>query len=302
MTTTIFKKVSVTVASIAILAASTVGATFAQGNANAQNNQSNQNMTQMYQVRLSPLNNSGVRSHAQLKLTGNQLNVRLYASGLEGGKEHLQHIHGKVDGSSSVCPGPGADTDTDGTVDLMEGLPFYGPILQSLTPFPTTETEVYNQTFTVDTSDPTKNVLPLENREIVLHGKTVKAGEDKTFNNGGAGYDVTLPIACGHIVRIGNGMGNGSGSNGNNQSQNGTGINISGNGRGSRQDVDISSFNTTHVMQSNDTRVNNNVDSNLNTGNNHANDNLNGNTRINSGDAMSWIKISNMGGMNMLNQ
>ncbi len=95
-------------------------------------------------------------------------------------------------GSNAVCPAQSANTDNDGTVSLLEGLPFYGPILESLTPFPTTSTEVYNQTFTVNTSDPAKNVLPLENREIVLHGMTVAAGQDMFNNNGAAGYDPSL--------------------------------------------------------------------------------------------------------------
>jgi len=290
MLKTMLKKIGVTVATTAILLGSAALPTFAQGN--------NQNGTQLYKVNLSAMNNSGVHSKAFLSLTGDQLNVKLYATGLEDGKEHLQHIHGKVDGSMAVCPAASADTDSDGTVDLAEGLPFYGPILESLTPFPTTMTEVYNQTFTVNTSDPTKNVLPLENREIVLHGKTVVAGEDKTFNNGGAGYDVTLPIACGHINRIGGfGMGNGNGMG---QGSNGSSIGIIGNGAGSQNRVNIQSSNNVRVSQSNDSRITNDVNSNTNTGNNRSSFNTGGFTFLQSGDAMSSIMIRNSGNTNIL--
>ena len=100
---------------------------------------------------------------------------------------HPQHIHGfESDKGNSFCPTPADDEDGDGLVDLLEGLPDYGPVQLSLTPFPTAAdgTVDYEQTFTVDA----QQVGPLQNRAIVLHGMTVN-GE----------YVATLPIACGQI-------------------------------------------------------------------------------------------------------
>lgn len=288
MKSTIMKKIGASVATLALMIGVSGGTAFAQGNTGIQ----------FFTSVISPLNNSGARGFARLALNGDKLNVRLFASGLEAGQEHLQHIHGKVDGSNAVCPAQTADTDSDGTVDLLEGLPFYGPILETLTPFPTTSTEVYNQTFTVNTSDPAKNVLPLENREIVLHGMTVKAGQDKTFNNGGAGYDVTLPIACGHINRVGgSGIGVGQGVN----LGLGTSIGILGNGAGSQNTVNVSSSNSTRVSQMNGMRVENDVHSRVNTGNNKSSFNTGGFTGISTGGASSNTSINTSGNINMLN-
>lgn len=140
----------------------------------------------MYTVDLAPLNGSGVSGTAELTLVGDQLTVRVYATGLEPNSLHPQHIHGFMDDNrNAVCPPASADQNGDGLVDLNEGAPFYGPVLLSLTPFPTAPdgTISYEQTFTVDDS-----ITPLQNRVIVLHGMTVD-GE----------YVATLPVACGQI-------------------------------------------------------------------------------------------------------
>lgn len=42
------------------------------------------------------------------------------------------------------------------------------------------------------------DVLPVANREIVLHDMTVVANQD--LQHPSAGYDASLPVACGHIV------------------------------------------------------------------------------------------------------
>ncbi len=287
MNTTIIKKIGASVATLALMIGVSGGTAFAQGNTG----------TQFFTSVISPMNNSNARGFARLAMNGDQLNVRLFASGMEANQQHLQHIHGKLDGSNAVCPLPTADTDNDGTVSLIEGNPFYGPILESLTPFPTTSTEVYNQTFTVNTSDPAKNVLPLERREIVLHGMTVAAGQDMFNNNGAAGYDVTLPIACGHINPTGgSGIGLGQGVN----LGLGTSIGILGNGAGSHNSVNVSSSNSTRVSQNNNLSIENDVNSTVNTGSNHVRGNTGGFTGINSGSASSATSIINRGNTNML--
>lgn len=193
------KKLAFTAASIAILAASPTMA-FA-GDYSSQPSD-----IATYRVKLDALNNSGVNGFATIKQTGNQYTVDLQAWGLEPNQMHLQHIHGLVDGSNSACPTMAQNIDGDATISLAEGLTTYGPIIQSLDPIDTTGADgkkSYNQTFTIDQSDPAKNVTPLANREIVLHGLTVAANAD--LSNPAAGYDVTLPVACGHIYPVTNG-------------------------------------------------------------------------------------------------
>jgi hypothetical protein len=154
----------------------------------SQNGQANR--TTVYQVSLTALNNSGVSGTARLSLKGNQLTVTITATGLEANKEHMQHIHGFTDAQqNATCPTVAqADSNKDGLISLAEGLPFYGGVLLELKPYSTTPTGTlsFEQTYTIDLS----KLQPLENRVIVLHGKTVNGT-----------YDASLPVACGEITR-----------------------------------------------------------------------------------------------------
>jgi hypothetical protein len=144
------------------------------------------NLNKTYIADLMSLNGSDVMGKATITLEGNMLTVHIMASGLEPDMVHPQHIHGFMDkNKNAVCPPMSADMNGDNLVDLLEGLPFYGPVLLPLEPFPTAPdgTIDYMQTFPV-----TAAMLPLQNNVIVLHGMTVN-GE----------YIATLPVACGPI-------------------------------------------------------------------------------------------------------
>jgi len=154
------------------------------------------NLTKTYTAEISSLNNSGVTGTATLILDGDQLTVHIMASGLEPGMVHPQHIHGFPDkNKNATCPPMWADKDGDGLVELGEGLPFYGPVMLPLEPFPTAPDGTINYTRTFDISD-NLSLLPLQNDVIVLHGMTVD-GE----------YIATLPVACGMVMN-GNSMKN----------------------------------------------------------------------------------------------
>jgi hypothetical protein len=191
MKTTIAKSLS------ALLIASLVMVSFSNCTKNATGHEemdgmskrssSSLNLSREYRATLNSLNNSGVMGMAKLTLKGNMLTVKIDATGLEALKSHLQHIHGFTDNKkNSNCPTMAADTNGDGIVDLVEGLPSYGPVLLSLDPTPVADAngEVhYMQTFTISPS-----LLPLQNRAIVLHGLTVNGV-----------YMPTVPVACGQV-------------------------------------------------------------------------------------------------------
>ena len=186
------------------------------GKANMNGKDKGTSMMKEFWVEISPLNNSGVTGHAKLMVDGTMLTVELWAEGLAPNELHPQHIHGfKMNNANSTCPPPSADMDGDGLVELLEGLPFYGPILLPLTPFPmaTDGTIHYKQTFTLGMDEMISyhNLKPLQNRVIVLHGAYVLTdmnGNAMIVPKGteGAMYVVTLPVACGQIMPNNNGM------------------------------------------------------------------------------------------------
>ena len=159
-----------------------------------------------FSAQLSPLNNSGVTGEATITVENNTLTVKVWADGLEPNMVHPQHIHGFMeDNRNSTCPAPSADTNGDGIVDLVEGLPSYGPVLLELylpvDEFPVADADGtihYERTFELGQVEFEEegqvisyaDLKPLQNRAIVLHGMTVN-GE----------YIATLPVACGQIMK-----------------------------------------------------------------------------------------------------
>ena len=138
----------------------------------------------MYSVTFGELNESGVTGSAELVLDGVNLWVKISASGLEPGT-HAQHIHGFVENKgNSECPPASADTDGDGLISVGEGVPFYGGIRLPLEPFPTAD-ENGNIEFEMTFYDVTKEITPLQNKTIVLHGVEGMP---------------SLPVACGQIM------------------------------------------------------------------------------------------------------
>jgi len=177
---------------------------------------------QSYSAVLSPLNGSNVRGTANLTLNGSFLSVMLNATGLEQNQLHIQHIHGLLNSGvpvNSTIPTLAQDTDNDGFIELAEGLATYGPVLLQLTAppgdtvngFPTAPNGQINYSQIFDLSQQSQfgtmfnkdQLLPLDLREIVIHGLTVGAVGTGTPGevNGIAGYKVALPVSAGEIVQ-----------------------------------------------------------------------------------------------------
>ena len=166
--------------------------------------------TASYTGTLKPLNNSGVTGTFTIERRGQgQIRVSIHASGLEVTPQpHVAHIHGKASGDA-MCPTMAQDTDQDGYVELAEGQTTYGPIIVPLGDVDPNNDGIvdYSMTFNLNknsTYQDGKNkgsLLPLDLREIVIHGLTVPAVGQGTPGevDGTAGYKVVLPVACGEI-------------------------------------------------------------------------------------------------------
>jgi hypothetical protein len=136
------------------------------------------------EVRLEPVNDSGVAGTARLARSEGQLLVWLSMGGPIAGQEHLQHIHLRDGEEAASCPTRDQDKNGDGIVSLEEGAPAYGAPEVSLEPFPRPDVELFEYTAQLSV-DPK---LPLDRAVVVLHGMEV-----------GGTYDATVPIACGAI-------------------------------------------------------------------------------------------------------
>jgi len=172
---------------------------------------------------LSALNRSGASGTISMQLRGQRyLTVQIDATGLEPGVAHVGHIHGRVEDArpaNSTCPSPGQDADSDNYVELAEGLVTYGPIV---IPFGNVDPDMDGNVHFVHTYDlnasstfasgfDKSDVLPLDLREVVLHGMTLQAGQGATNANsiapneadGTAGFKAVLPVTCGDIENRG---------------------------------------------------------------------------------------------------
>lgn len=189
----------------------------------------------LYSTDFTALNNSGIAGKAVLLVDQNTqtLTVDIQASGLEANQMHIQHIHGFTDGTDSKSPTLAQDTDGDGFVELAEGLPSYGGILLNLTMnpensvhdhgadhdhtdaavFPTVGADgklSYHQAFNFGTGNADAkaifdSIIPLELKEIVLHGESTTAVQGAGTSgevNGTLGYKLALPVASGELMGV----------------------------------------------------------------------------------------------------
>ena len=190
--------------------------------------------TDIFRTDLTTLNRSGVTGSVEAAIANGVLTVRIAADGLEPNQTHIAHIHGRVaeDGTplNSRVPSDAFDTDGDGFVELLEGLPAYGPILLNLSSpqgaglegFPTAPggTIRFEQSYDLSRTEGFEpgfggaNLMPLDLREFVVHGLsvdgTVGAGTTGEVD-GTAGFKLVLPVASGEFVAVGSNLAGGNG-------------------------------------------------------------------------------------------
>lgn len=126
---------------------------------------------------------------------------------------HAQHIH-----AADRCPPASADVNGDGFVDVLEGVPFYGPILvpldgeignttSEIPSFPiatgTAGSYAYSATTLLATLvDAIGEPLDLPARHVVVHGVDLATPLPASVQSlGGLPAQITLPIACGELSR-----------------------------------------------------------------------------------------------------
>lgn len=163
--------------------------------------------------------NSQASGSTRIKsLPNGKVQVLVEVDGLAPGLPHAMHLHG-VDGTplDDGCPDEDADTNGDGLTNVVEGLPYYGGILTSLTTtgdmtpssalaldrFPVADGSghlSYSRTF--------ENAAALANAgtvQVVVHGLDLNGNGVYDFESGpselGAQFplEATLPAVCGGI-------------------------------------------------------------------------------------------------------
>lgn len=149
---------------------------------------------------------------ATVNVTGDDVTVTIMVHGVVASVVHPQHIH-----AGTICPDASDDTNHDGYVDVIEGLPKYGPILVNLDSnlenpgvdaFPVADgsgSYTYNESaIKSHLQDELQQALKLATRHVVIHGigptpllpSTVATLPGLSANN-------TLPVACGELHRTG---------------------------------------------------------------------------------------------------
>lgn len=166
-----------------------------------------------------PAKDGGSDAHGIVAIEqhGNQVHVKILATGLAKGLPHAEHLHGVVIGGNT-CPTLADDKDGNGLIDTAEGVPAYGSVQVSLTTsgdtspasalavdrFPVADANsavVYDRTIQV--SDELANNI--EHLHVVLHGVDVNNNGKYDFDAGKSSLDpslpleATLPAACGGI-------------------------------------------------------------------------------------------------------
>lgn len=180
---------------------------------------------QVYTARLNPLNAGShtvagttytiptTRGTATVTLKGDDVTVQIMVDGVTPLTLHPQHIH-----AGTTCPTAAQDVNGDGFVDVIEGLPKYGPVLVSLDStintgassdldFPRSDANgAY--TYSAEGSrqhiqDEIQTALKLGTRHVVIHGISPDANAmplpSTVASLPGLPAWATLPVACGEL-------------------------------------------------------------------------------------------------------
>jgi hypothetical protein len=173
---------------------------------------------------IDPLNNSGVRGSGQVvvKMSGDRINVTIKARGLLKNMPHAMHIHYGPK-ATHECPTVKRDTNRDHRLNVVEGIPSYGPIAVSLTtkgdtsPKSALAVERFNtapkgklvyQRYNIKVSKKTAAAIKAGEAVVVIHGLDYNQNGKYDFNGAGKSElnpavpaEATDPAACGVLHR-----------------------------------------------------------------------------------------------------
>lgn len=186
----------------------------------------------IYLARLLPLNSriaGNAYGWARFDVVGDKITARVSVKGAAPNMMHMQHIH-----TGTSCPTMAADTNRDGIVDVVEGIPAYGAILVPLDGDLSSQAAGgmmspmanragnYNymkstslRAMLTDLHMPNLNpsgpvaklaaneALRLEVRHVVIHGVPESTALPSTaMGLPGASAQMALPIACGELYQV----------------------------------------------------------------------------------------------------
>jgi hypothetical protein len=184
--------------------------------------------TVVYVAHLQPMNievtGPKVTGEARFTVSGDTLTISIKAQGLPTGIMHMQHLHGFKDGRAASCATEAADVNGDGIVDVVETQPASGITIVPLIAAPVSmkiETDTYPNASAVGAyryketismkaleaafakSFPSQK-LDLARRVVYIHGVLPKTKLPASVASlGTISAQVTLPVACGRIERVG---------------------------------------------------------------------------------------------------
>ncbi len=161
------------------------------------------------------LNDSGASGTFTMEVAGTSAVVEVTMMGMVD-LVHAQHIHGVV-GTANSCPDISLDTDGDGLISTVEGVPSYGAVLVSLTTegdtgpdsslaierFPVAAGGTYTYTQTIELAADVAGGL--DDFLVIVHGVDLDGsgeydGDAKSKLDAALPLEATLPAACGKVV------------------------------------------------------------------------------------------------------
>lgn len=178
--------------------------------------------TSIVRGQFTPLNAlaSDLSGTVSLSRVGDELEIVLTIAGAPAGM-HLAHIHGfpEAEPAEATCPGPNADANGDGYVDLIETRDSAGVTMVPFTEapasleiqaqsYPTASADgdmAYEQTVEVSAlsqalGDQFGTPLALEQRVVFIHGAPADATlPDSVQSLDAVPASVTVPIACAEL-------------------------------------------------------------------------------------------------------
>ncbi|PWG00294.1 hypothetical protein [Levilactobacillus bambusae] len=181
-----------------------------------------------YEANIQPLNEDkiGTAPHgkATFELDEKRLRISIEMEGVPANMMHWEHFHGFVDGKDAQPATMAQDTNHDGFVDLVETEPVSGTTMVPFDSAPQ-QLDIANSNYPVANEhgnfDYFKEVgidelvrnfkkafndanLDLDKRVVYIHGVPDDMQLPDTVQGMAGEYDqhVTLPIACGKIVKV----------------------------------------------------------------------------------------------------